>query len=95
MSKICGHIVWNGNPANKDRKILIHDQEIAELTPRLWALSKDYASQPQEVKERCFLQTLMKGSFSLLGIKNPQSALKVSACNIQIFLKILEQITLR
>lgn len=32
----------------------------------------------------------MKGSFSLLGIKNPKCALKISSCNIQLFFKILD-----
>jgi hypothetical protein len=44
------------------------------------------------VKDTCFLQTLLKGSFSLLGIKNPNCALKVSGCNIQLFFKIFEKI---
>ena len=32
----------------------------------------------------------MKGSFSLLGIKSPKCALKISSCNIQLFFKILD-----
>jgi hypothetical protein len=35
------------------------------------------------------METLLKGSFSLLAIKNPHVALRVSACNIKLFLEIL------
>jgi hypothetical protein len=38
-----------------------------------------------EDKERCFLETLLKGAFSLLAIKTPHVAIKVSACNLQVF----------
>jgi len=34
----------------------------------------------------------MKGTFSLLGIKSPYCALKVSSCNIQLFFKIFDKI---
>lgn len=34
----------------------------------------------------------MKGSFSLLGVKIPKCALKISSCNISIFFQILDQI---
>jgi len=46
MSKICRHVVWNGNPANQDRKIRIDENEITELAPRIWALSTEYEAQP-------------------------------------------------
>jgi hypothetical protein len=35
------------------------------------------------------METLLKGSFSLLAIINPHVALRVSACNIKLFLEIL------
>ena len=35
---------------------------------------------------------MLKGSFSLLGIKSPGSALKISGCNIQLFFKIFDRI---
>ena len=36
------------------------------------------------------MQTLLKGSFSLLGVKSPRCALMVSATNIQLFFKIFD-----
>ena len=90
MSIICKHIVWNNTPSNKDRKINIKSAEIDELGPRIWALTREHDTQTQEVKDRCFLQTLFKGSFSLLGIRDPKCALKISACNIQLFFKIFD-----
>jgi hypothetical protein len=35
------------------------------------------------------METLLKGSFSLLAIKSPRVALRVSACNTKLFLEIL------
>jgi len=35
------------------------------------------------------METLLKGSFSLLAIKSPRVALRVSACNTNLFLEIL------
>ena len=90
MSKICRHLVWNNN--NPNRKIKVEEAEVVELTPRIWQLSVEYEKQTPEDKKKCFLQTLLKGSFSLLGIKIPKCALKVSACNIQIFFKIFDQV---
>lgn len=95
MSTICRQIVWNNNPSNKDRKIRINEQEIIDLCPRIWALSVDYDNQNQTDKDKCFLQTLMKGTFSLLGVKSPLCSLKLSACNIQLFFKIFDQIIKR
>ena len=39
MSKLCQTIVWNNNPVNQDRKLRIDENEIMELSPRIWALS--------------------------------------------------------
>jgi len=55
MSKICRHVVWNANAANQDRKIRIDEEEVAELAPRIWALSAEYDAQTEEVKGNCFL----------------------------------------
>ena len=82
MSNICRHIVWNSNPANADKRVKIDEDLIIELGPRIWDLSATYEAQPAEVKKNCFLQTLLKGTFSLLGIKSPNCALKISGCNI-------------
>lgn len=70
----------------------IDEQQISELCSTIWALSVelDYASK--EDKEKCYLQTLLKGSFSLLGVKIPSCSLKLSACNIQIFFKIFDNL---
>ena len=38
------------------------------------------------------METLLKGSFSLLAFKSPAIALKVSACNITLFFKLFEQV---
>jgi hypothetical protein len=92
MSKICRHILYNSNPANQDKKVKIDENEVIELGPRIWDLSATHESQPEEVKNNCFLQTLLKGTFSLLGIKSPHCALKISSCNIQLFFKIFEKI---
>lgn len=42
MSNICRNLIWNSNPANKDRKIQINQDEIIELCPRIWALSVEH-----------------------------------------------------
>ena len=38
------------------------------------------------------METLLKGCFSLLAIKSPVVALKVSNCNINCFFKIFDQV---
>jgi hypothetical protein len=60
------------------------------LCPRLWVLASDYKSASEEDKKLCFLETLLKGSFTLLAVKSPEVCLKVSACNIHIFQKIFD-----
>lgn len=82
MSSICRSLVRNNNASNADRKAKIDEKQITELCSTIWALSVelDYASK--EDKEKCYLQTLLKGSFSLLGVKIPSCSLKLSACNI-------------
>jgi hypothetical protein len=44
MSIICSKVVWNNNPANKDRRMKIDEQLITDLAPRIWELAKDYES---------------------------------------------------
>ena len=34
----------------------------------------------------------MKGSFSLLAIKSPEIALRISACNLQVFFSLFQEI---
>jgi len=55
MSNICRHIVWNNNPLNKDRKVIIDENEIAELSTRIWALSVEHEYATEEEKQKCFL----------------------------------------
>lgn len=50
MSRVCSSIVWNNNPANKDRKMKIDENELMELAPRIWSLSVEYAKQSAEDK---------------------------------------------
>jgi hypothetical protein len=82
MSQICRQII--------SRKARIEESEIFKLAPRISALALDHDKQNEQDRQKCFLQTLLKGSFSLLGVKLPKCALKISACNIQIFFKILD-----
>jgi hypothetical protein len=58
---------------------------VIELCPRLCALAIAHKSITVEDTEKCFLETLLKGSFSLLAIKSPTVAIKISACNLQVF----------
>jgi hypothetical protein len=43
------------------------------------------------VKAQCHLETILKGTFSLLAVKYPRSVIKLSACNVQLFLKIFDR----
>lgn len=58
---------------------------VIELCPRIWALAIEHKQITVEDREKCFLETLLKGSFSLLAIKSPAVAIKISACNLQVF----------
>ena len=60
----------------------IDEPFVVELCPRIWTLAIEHKTITVEDRERCFLETLLKGSFSLLAIKSPQVAIKVSACNL-------------
>ena len=39
--------------------------EVSELCPRIFELGTEFNKQSEDVKNRCFLETLLKGSFSL------------------------------
>jgi hypothetical protein len=67
------------------------EEEILEVCSRVWGLTNEYDKQSEEVKKNCFLETLMKGCFSLLGIKFPKAVLRLSACSIYIFFKIFDK----
>jgi hypothetical protein len=63
---------------------------VAGLCPRIYDLATEYKNQTDDVKKRCFMETLLKGSFSMLAIKSPHIALQVSSCNLHIFFEILD-----
>ena len=63
------------------------------MCPRIITLASEYKNLPGEDKENVFLETLLKGCFSLLVIKSPVIALKVSNSNIHCFFKIFELVT--
>jgi len=77
----------------KEEKAALSEYEVVELCPRILALANEYKKQSIEDKERVFLETLLKGCFSLLVLKNPVTALKVSNCNIHCFFKIFDLVT--
>jgi hypothetical protein len=60
----------------------VDERFVAALCPKVCRLAIDYKTITVEDKEHCFLETLLKGSFSLLAIKAPEIALRVSACNL-------------
>jgi hypothetical protein len=37
------------------------------------------------------METLLKGSFSMLAVKYPRSVIRLSACNVQLFMKIFDK----
>lgn len=82
ISHICSSIALNSKrPDSKP----VNDDFVIELCPRIWALAVKYKTITVEERETCFLETLLKGSFSLLAIKAPEVAIKISACNLQVF----------
>lgn len=88
ISKICSHIMANSKQPGSTAPI--NEYEVIELCPRIATLASEYRNLPQEDKERVFLETLLKGCFSLLVIKSPVIALKVSNSNIHCFFKIFD-----
>ena len=91
ISKICSHIMVN-HKAPAGQAVPINEYEVVELCPRIATLATEYRKLPVEEKERVFLETLLKGCFSLLAIKSPVIALKVSNSNIHCFFKIFDLI---
>jgi len=90
ISKICGHIT--ANTKRPGSAMPINEYQVVEICPRIATLASEYRNLPQEDRERVFLETLLKGCFSLLVIKSPVIALKVSNSNIHCFFKILDLI---
>ena len=88
ISKICHNIMAQQKAPQQAKPI--NELEVVELCPRITTLATEYRRLPQEDKERVFLETLLKGCFSLLVIKSPVIALKVSNCNIHCFFKIFD-----
>ena len=83
ISKICAAMLSN----QKNGKLVkpVNEFEVVELCPRIWTLASEYQSLSEDDQKRVFLETLLKGCFSLLAIKSPVVALKVSNSNIHCF----------
>ena len=79
-------------PAGQEAKP-INELEVVELCPRISTLASEYRNLTDSDKEQVFLETLLKGSFSLLMIKSPIIALRVSNSNIHCFFKIFDLVT--
>ena len=73
ISSICSLIVKNPKGLAAGTPFEIED-EVVSLCPRIYELATEYKNQPSEVKQKCFMETLLKGSFSLLAIKSPHVA---------------------
>ena len=91
MSKYCSVITSNKKQDAKESRTTINHQDIIELCSRVYTLATEHEKQPESVQMQCFLETLLKGSFSLLSVKHARSVLRLSACNIQLFLKIFDR----
>ena len=88
ISKICSIIMATNK--NVQNATPLNEYEVVELCPRITTLATEYRNLTSEDKERVFLETLLKGCFSLLVIKSPVIALKVSNSNIHCFFKIFD-----
>ena len=93
ISGICALLAAN-QKAGKNKHI-INEFQVVELCPRVNALSTEYRQLNEEEKKKVFLETLLKGCFSLLAIKSPVVALKISNCNINCFFKIFDRVIQR
>ena len=94
MSRICSIVSHNAKTEDKSLKIPIKESDIIELCPRIYTLATEHDKQPQKVREHCFLETLLKGSFSLLAVKFPKAVLRLASCNIHLFIKLIERYSL-
>ena len=68
----------------------VNEFNVVDLCPRITTLATEYRRLSDEERSKIFLETLLKGCFSLLVIKSPVIALKVSNCNIHCFFKIFD-----
>jgi hypothetical protein len=82
MSRLCAVIASNNKTEAKDKKVRVEEAELLDLCPRIWALVTEYDKQTQKTKGQCHLETLLKGTFSLLSVKHPRSVLRLSSCNV-------------
>jgi len=82
MSRLCAVIASNNKTEAKDKKVRVEEAELLDLCPRIWALVTEYDKQTQKTKGQCHLETLLKGTFSLLSVKYPRSVLRLSSCNV-------------
>lgn len=70
----------------------LNEYEVVELCPRIAGLATEYRRLTDQDKNTIILETLLKGCFSLLVIKSPVIALKISNANIHCFFKIFDLI---
>lgn len=90
ISKICSHIMTNQKQPGQ--AVPLNEYAVVELCPRIAALATEYRRLSDLDRKSIFLETLLKGCFSLLVIKSPVIALKVSNSNIHCFFKIFDLI---
>lgn len=75
MSRVCRHLVAETKSLGKS--VRVDEREVMNMAPRIIALGDEYSKHfpilpvGKDQDKRCFLQTLLKGSFSLLGVKMP------------------------
>jgi hypothetical protein len=91
LARLCSIISHNEKQIAKEKRVRIEEAEILELCPRIFTILQDFDRQPSKVKQSCHLETLLKGTFSLIAIKNARSVMRVSSLNIQLFLKVFER----
>lgn len=92
MSKLCMTMSQNSKTEVKEKKLKIDEETVLELCPRIWSLSELHARQSPKVQQTCFIETLLKGAFSLLAVKYPKAVIRLSACVINLFFKLFDKI---
>ncbi len=79
ISEVCRVIAL---ASKRGEGLNVDTTKVIELCPRIWSLAIEHKTITVEDKQKWFLETLLKGSFSMLAIKSPPVAIKISACNI-------------
>mmetsp|Transcript_22082 Transcript_22082/g.21281 ORF Transcript_22082/g.21281 Transcript_22082/m.21281 type:complete len:175 (+) Transcript_22082:674-1198(+) len=88
IGRICA--ILQHNAKAKDNKKPINEEDVLELSTRVWSLAASFGSQSEEVRQQCFLETLLKGTFTLLGVKSAKCGIRISTVNIELFFKIFD-----